>query len=86
MQSPSSRFRSQQFFLTDQGMQRNVLFKFIEISVGGDALLSHPDGLQHHGGRKPTETFVTDFYYKSVNFGELKKIKIILFRIYELFR
>ena len=27
---------------------------------------AHPDG-QQHGGRKPTETSVTEFCYKSVN-------------------
>ena len=41
---------------------------------------AHLDGHQH-GGRKPTETSVTEFYYKSVNLSleELKNIKIILF-------
>ena len=47
---------------------------------------AHPDGHQH-GGRKPTETSVTEFCYKSVNWGEsleeLKNIKIILFLIQE---
>ena len=43
-----------------------------------------PDGHQH-GGRKPTETSVTEFCYKSVNLSleELKNIKIILFPIQE---
>ena len=38
---------------------------------------AHPDGHQH-GGRKPTETSVTEFCYKSVNLSleELKNIKI----------
>ena len=41
---------------------------------------AHPDGHQH-GGRKPTETSVTEFCYKSVNLSleELKNIKVILF-------
>ena len=41
-----------------------------------------------HGGRKPTETFVTEFCYKSVNlfFEKLISIKVILFLIHELFR
>ena len=45
---------------------------------------AHPDGHQH-GGRKPTETSVTEFCYKSVNLylEELKTIKIILFLIQE---
>ena len=40
------------------------------------------------GGRKPTETSVTEFCYKSVNlfFEELINIKVILFLIHELFR
>ena len=41
---------------------------------------AHPDGHQH-GGRKPTETCVTEFCYKSVNvpLEELQNIKIIEF-------
>ena len=48
---------------------------------------AHLDELQH-GGRKPTETSVTEFCYKSVNFffGKLMNIKVILFPIHELFR
>ena len=48
---------------------------------------AHPDGHQH-GGRKPTETSVTEFCYKSVNLllEELINIKVILFLILELFR
>ena len=48
---------------------------------------AHPDELQH-GGRKPTETSVTEFCYKSVNLllEELINIKVILFLILELFR
>ena len=46
---------------------------------------AHPDGLQH-GGRKPAETPVTEFCYKSVNLSleKLKNIKIRLFAIPEL--
>jgi len=45
---------------------------------------AHPVGHQH-GGRKPTETSVTEFCYKSVNLSleELKNIKIILFLMQE---
>ena len=48
---------------------------------------AHPDGHQH-GGRKPTETSVTEFCYKRVNLSleELKNIKIILFPVQEPFR
>ena len=44
----------------------------------------HPDEHQH-GGRKPTETSVSEFCYKNVNLSleELKNIKIILFPIQE---
>ena len=44
------------------------------------------DGHQH-GGRKPTETSVAEFCYKSVNlfFEKLINIKVILFLMYELF-
>ena len=40
----------------------------------------HPDGHQH-GGRKPTETSVTEFCYKSINLSleELKNVNIMLF-------
>jgi len=45
---------------------------------------AHPDGHQH-GGRKPTETSVTEVFYKSVNLSiqELKNIKIVIFLIQE---
>ena len=48
---------------------------------------AHPNG-HNHGDRKPTETPVTDFCYKSVNLSleELKNIKMILFLIHEVFR
>ena len=41
--------------------------------------------VHQHGGRKPTETSVTEFCYKSVNLSheELKNIKITLFQIQE---
>ena len=48
---------------------------------------AHPDELQH-GGRKPTETSVTEFRYKSVNLllEEHINIKVILFLTLELLR
>ena len=48
---------------------------------------AHADELQH-GGRKPTETSVTEFCYKSVNlfFEKLINIKVVLFLIHELFK
>ena len=49
---------------------------------------AHLDELQPRGGRKPTETSVTEFCYESVNlfFEKLINIKVILFLIHELFR
>ena len=60
---------------------RSVSSKFIENCMGRH-VGAHPDGHQH-GGRKPTETPVTEFCYKSVNISleELKNIKIIFFLI-----
>ena len=67
-------------------IRRSVLPKFIELSIQRHAG-AHPDELQH-GGRKPTETSVTEFCYQSVNlfFEKLINIKVILFLIHELFR
>ena len=64
-----------------RAIRRSVSSKFIEICMVRHA---HPDGHQH-GGRKPTETSVTEVCYKSVNLSleELKNIKIILFLIQE---
>ena len=47
----------------------------------------YPSFIQHCG-RRPIETSVTEFCYKSVNlfFEELINIKVILFLIHELFR
>ena len=65
-------------------IRRNVLhFRFVWRRHAG----AHLDELQH-GGRKPTETSVTEFCDKSVNlfFEKLINIKVILFLIHELFR
>ena len=66
-----------------RAIRRSGSSKFIEICMGRH-VGAHPDGHQH-GGRKPTETSVTEFYYKNVNLSleELKNIKIILFLIQE---
>ena len=70
----------------NQDMQRNVLSKFIEICMKTPCL--SPSGWLQHGGRKPRETSVTEFFYKSVNLylEKLKNIKITLFLIHELLR
>ena len=54
----------------------------------GDAMLVLTRNELQHGGRKPTETSVTEFCNKSVNlfFENLINIKVILFLIRELFR
>ena len=59
-----------------RAIRRSVSSKFIEICMG-----RHVGA----GGRKPTETSVTEFCCKSVNlsFEELKNIKIILFLLQE---
>ena len=66
-----------------RAIRRNVSSKLIEICMGRH-VGAHPDGHQH-GGRKLTETSVTESCYKSVNLSleELKNIKIILFLIQE---
>ena len=66
---------------------RRKRFTQIYRDLYGDATGAHPDGLQH-GGRKPAETSVTEFCYKSVKFSlqEFKNIKIILFLIQELLK
>ena len=48
---------------------------------------AHLDELQH-GGRKPTETSVTEFCYKNVKlfFEEFINNKVIHFLIHKLFR
>ena len=48
-----------------RAVRGSVSSKFIEICMGRH-FGAHPDGYQH-GGRKPTETSVTEFCYKSVN-------------------
>ena len=67
-------------------IRQSVSSKFIEICMGRH-VGAHPDGHQH-GGRKPTETSVSEFCYKSVHLSleELKNIKIILFPMQEPFR
>ena len=62
-----------------RAIRRSVSSKFLEICMERH-VGAHPDGHQH-GGRKPTETSVTEFCYKSVNLSleELKNIKIVLF-------
>ena len=76
MQRLSPRFRSQQFFswkICGETFSPN-LWRFVWRRHAG----AHLDGYQH-GGRKPAETYVTEFCYKSVNLSleELKNGTII---------
>ena len=72
MQTLSPRFGLQQFFLCKICGEA--------FSPDLERFVCHPDGHQH-GGRKPTETSVTEFRYKSVNLAleEVQSNKIKLF-------
>ena len=78
MQRLSPRFRSQQFFLWKicaETFSPNLQRFVWSLHVG-----AHLDG-QQHGGRKPAETSVTEFCYKSVNLSleELINVTIIVY-------
>ena len=85
IQRPSPRFRSEEYFVYEvsEEMFYPNLWRFVWRRHAG----AHLDELQH-GGRKPTETSVTDLCYKSVKLflEKLINIKVILFLIHELFR
>ena len=72
------RLRSQQFFLWE--ICRETLSPNLQRFVWRRHVGAHLDGHQH-GGRKPAETSVTEFCYKSVNLSleELKNVTIILY-------
>ena len=78
MQRLSPRFRSQQFFLWK--ICGETFFPNLQRFVWRRHVGAHLDGHQH-GGRKPAETSVTEFCYKSVNLSveELKNVTIILY-------
>ena len=67
-------------------IRRNILPK-LRRSVWRRHAGAHLEELQHDG-RKPTETSVIEFCYKSENLfvEKLINIKVILFLIHELFR
>ena len=79
MQRPSPRFRSEEYFIYE--ISEEMFYPNFG-DLYGDTMLVPI------GGRKPTETSVTEFWYKSVNlsFEEIINIKVILFLIRELFR
>ena len=85
MQRPSPRFRSEEYFVYE--ISEEMFYPYLWRFVLRRHAAAHPDGHQH-GGRKPTETSVTEFCYKNVNllFEVLINIKVILFLIHELFR
>ena len=60
-------------------MRRNVFPKFIEICMETPCWC-HLHGHQH-GGRKPAETSVTEFFYERVNLSleQLKNVTIVLY-------
>ena len=78
MQRLSPRFRSQQFFLSE--ICGETFSPNLERFVWRRHVGAHLDGHQH-GGRKPAETSVTTFCYKSVNLSleELKNVTIIFY-------
>ena len=78
MQTLSPSFRSQQFCLCK--ICGKTFYPNLQRFVWRRHAGAHADGHQH-GGRKPTETSVTEFRYKNVNLSlkELKNDKIILF-------
>ena len=84
MQRPSPNFRSEEYFVYE--IFEETFYSNFKRFVWRHHASAHPDELQH-GGRKATETSVTEFCYKSVNlsFEELINIKVILFLTHEPF-
>ena len=82
MQRPPPRFRSEEYFKYE--ISEEMFYPYLSRLVWRRHAGAHPDEHQH-GGRKPTETSVTEFCYKSVNllFEKLINIKVILFLIHE---
>ena len=78
MQRRSPRFRSQQFFLWQ--MCAETFSPNLQRFVWRRHVGAHLDGHQH-GGRKPAETSVIEFCYKSVSLSleELKNVTMILY-------
>ena len=85
MQTLSLRFRSKQYFAYE--LSGEMFYQNYK-DLYGDVMLVPVLMGTKNGGRKLTETFVTEVFYKSVNISleELINIKVILFLIHELFR
>ena len=64
MQRPSPRFRSEEYFVYE--ISEEMLYPNLRRFVWRRHAGAHPDGHQH-GGRKLTETSVSEFCYKTVN-------------------
>ena len=84
MQRPSPNFRSEEYFVNE--ISEEMFYPYLKF-VWRRHAGAHPDGHQH-GGRKPAETSVTEFCYKSVNlfFEELINITSNTFLMHKLFR
>ena len=80
MQKPSPRFRSEEYFVYE--ISEEMFYPNLQ------SLVWRRHTMLQHGGRRPTETSVTEFCYKSLNLllEELINIEVILFLILELFR
>ena len=85
MQRSLPRSRSEEYFVYK--ISEKMFYPNLQRFVWRRHTGAHPDEHQH-GGRKPTETSVTEFCYKSVNlfFQKQINIKVILFLIQKLFR
>ena len=82
MQRPPPRFGSEEYFVYK--IYPKKCFTQIYRNLYGDAMLVPTWIGTSSGGRKPTETSVTEFCYKSVNFSleELINSKVMLFLIH----
>ena len=84
MQRPSPRFRSEEYFVYE--ISEEMFYPNLQRFLWRRHAGAKRDEFQH-GGRKPTETSVTEFCCKSVNlfFEKLINIQVILFLIHEQF-
>ena len=85
VQRPLLRFRSEEYFVYK--ISREMFYPNLQRFVWRCHAGTQPDG-HRHGGWKPTETSVTEFCYKSMNYcsRNSRNIKVILFLIHKLFR
>ena len=85
---PWPRFRSEEYFVYE--ISEEIFYPNFETyrDLYGDAMLVLTWMSSNIGGRKPTETSVIEFCYKSENlfFEKLINIKVILFLKHDVFR